>query len=154
MVTPKALPALETLDDTFRLLPGGVLLRRSTGKPTGVEKHFGKNGRLARLNVDVRRQCYAYHRVVWKMHHRSEPPALVDHIDRDPTNNDPGNLRGATCRENSANTARFSNGVQKTPGGKFRPRVTINGTRQSLGLYDTEEEAIAVRDIILAAFPT
>ena len=55
--------------------------------------------------------------------------------------------------ENSKNTAHFAGGVQKTPGGKFRPRVTINGVRQSLGLYDTEEEAVAVRDIILAAFP-
>jgi hypothetical protein len=84
------------------------------------------------------------------MHYGTEPPAVIDHIDRDATNNDPSNLREATHLENSMNTDVFKSGVQEMKAG-FRPRVTIGGRRYALGVFPTFEMAVAVRDAVLAA---
>ena len=64
----------------------------------------------------------------------------VDHIDRDPSNNVPSNLRWLTHQLNTMNNdGKCASYVKKWK--KWRAMVTVQGTRHFLGYYKTEEEA-------------
>lgn len=72
----------------------------------------------------------------------SEDPGqlIVEHKNRDSTDNRWENLRLATCSQNVVN--QFSLGYQKRKDtGKYRARITVNGKRISLGSFNTENEA-------------
>lgn len=70
----------------------------------------------------------------------------IDHIDGDGLNNTRENLRLVTNAENLKNRKRHSNNKSGYKGvvaqdGKYRAKITVNGKRISLGMYDTPEEA-------------
>lgn len=73
---------------------------------------------------------------------------VVDHIDGDKLNNLTANLRACQQIDNSRNRKNLSKnntsgykGVTKTAEGRWRARITDNGTEVRLGHYDTQEEA-------------
>lgn len=74
---------------------------------------------------------------------------VVDHIDRNPTNNIVTNLRWVSRRDNSLNNKfrkereRFGITMCRE---KYRVQFTVNGKLTSFGCYTTLEEAIQVRD--------
>ena len=81
-----------------------------------------------------------------------ESGKLVDHIDRNPLNNQRSNLRIVGYRENSINTGiKKSNksgviGVDRVKAtGRWRATIRINGIKKSLGEYESIEEAKEVR---------
>ena len=53
--------------------------------------------------VMIKRKRYLVHRLIWLYHH-GEMPKIVDHINRDKTDNRIENLREVTRKENSWNT--------------------------------------------------
>ena len=68
----------------------------------------------------------------------------IDHIDRNPLNNQRSNLRSATRRQNNTN----SKGTGKSGfkgvdhyGRRWRARIRVNGEEINLGTFDTPEEA-------------
>ena len=72
----------------------------------------------------------------------------VDHIDRNPLNNRISNLRWATKSENQLNKKVYSNNSSTISGiyknrnrNKYVVRITINGKRKYIGLFETFEEA-------------
>jgi len=79
-------------------------------------------------------------------------PLLIDHMDRNPFNNQKENLRLATYQQNRANSKRQSNntgkykGVKKARNGKFEARIICNGRYLHLGTYEKEEEAARAYD--------
>lgn len=94
---------------------------------------------------------YLAHRLAWLYTHGSWPPALIDHKDRDPSNNRLANLRPATRLENHqnlnprrANTSGFT-GVSRCPvnPSKWRAGITYAQRQHYLGRFDTPEEAHA-----------
>lgn len=67
------------------------------------------------------------------------PEAVVDHEDRDPSNNRWRNLRKATQSQNRLNTITNRNlpkGVG-AHGGRFHARIGHAGVRRHLGTFDT-----------------
>jgi hypothetical protein len=80
----------------------------------------------------------------------SEPPLTVDHIDRDRSNNRWNNLRGATQSEQNQNRGLMKHsstgkkGVDRV-GQRYRARI-FAGTRITLGVFDTLEEAASAYD--------
>ena len=85
------------------------------------------------------------HRVVWAIHNQSDPGLrTVDHIDRNPSNNAPGNLRLATyegqLRNTKSRSSLYGRGVKKV-GNRFYARINVNGKDVSLGGFATQEEA-------------
>jgi hypothetical protein len=85
------------------------------------------------------------HRVVWAIHNEMDPGArTVDHIDRNPSNNSPRNLRLATYEGQLRNTkqraSRYGRGVKKV-GERYYARIHINGKDVSLGGFATANEA-------------
>lgn len=76
---------------------------------------------------------------------------FVDHIDGDPLNLRRGNLRVVTPQQNAANAAPRGGasqyrGVYKARSGRWAAQIAKEGIRQSLGTYDTEQEAAAAYD--------
>lgn len=79
------------------------------------------------------------HKLGWYLYY-NEVPTIIDHIDRDKTNNRIDNLRIVTHQENCFN---------KDPKGyyfdkvnrKYSAYITLNNKRHYLGLYKTEQEA-------------
>ncbi|MDD4931715.1 MAG: HNH endonuclease [Candidatus Colwellbacteria bacterium] len=76
----------------------------------------------------------------------------VDHIDRDPTNNDLSNLRWVTRQENNMNKTKQTGTTSSQYKGvsfqknanKWKAMITFNYKQIYLGLFDTEEEAALV----------
>lgn len=75
---------------------------------SGVHKGhwtFGSSNREGYLQVQVSRKLYRVHRLICEAFHGvcPEDKREVDHLERNPANNKPGNLRWVTPSENSRN---------------------------------------------------
>ncbi len=77
---------------------------------------------------------------------------IVDHINRNPSDNRKINLRYATHSENGANSKIPINNIsgvigvsQRKDTNKWIANITVNYKRKFLGQFDTKEEAIAER---------
>lgn len=102
--------------------------------------------------VAYKGKVYCVHRIIWAMVHGDiHPMAIIDHINGEPSDNRPENLRLATPAVNCLNSSKADRrnvaGVRgvhaKTRNGKTRyyARITIDGKTRSLGAYDTPEAA-------------
>lgn len=85
------------------------------------------------------------HRIVWAIYHQQDPGSrTIDHIDRNPSNNDPANLRLSTYEGQLRNTksrkSLYGRGVKKV-GDRYYARIVVNGKDVSLGGFATPEEA-------------
>jgi hypothetical protein len=86
------------------------------------------------------------HHFAWWMSYREVPDEdlVIDHIDRDPSNNRITNLRVTTQQENTINMDRVENCLgyyYSKPSGKWRARIWVDDKLKHLGLFPTEEEA-------------
>lgn len=105
----------------------------------------------------IDKRCYRTHRLVWKLHHGTDPAPILDHIDGNRLNNRIENLQELDQRQNVHKGRMMSNKrsglppcVIARPNGKFQAAVTVNGKRSYLGTFATVEEAVAARDAFLA----
>lgn len=78
----------------------------------------------------------------------SDRRVVVDHIDGNGLNNCRANLRITTIAKNLHGVMRGPRGKSRFRGvgwhkstGKWEARISVDGKRQNLGLFDTEEEA-------------
>jgi hypothetical protein len=91
------------------------------------------------------------HRLVFERYHGPIPPGLVvDHIDRDPLNNRPDNLRAVTQADNMLNVGRRRNNTSGFTGvywwktrGMWRAQINLGSRPRSLGLFACPVEAAA-----------
>jgi hypothetical protein len=125
-------------------------------------KHSGREA-LATVSTTNHRQGYMLgrlhqsHRVVFAMTHGRWPIGEVDHIDRNPLNNRPCNLREATRSQNQYNsgdragTSRFRGVSWDKARGKWTAGIKENGTRRALGRFDNEEDAARAYDAAVTA---
>lgn len=148
------LPTIERLQEAFRL-------DEASGKfywkidPAGVPRSGLEagttvtNGGYRKGSLDC---CELYaHRVVFALKHGRWPTAEIDHINGDPSDNRPCNLREATSAENKLNRRRQSNnrsgwkGVHIRHDGKaWCSQIRHKGKVLTLGsTFKTKEEAAA-----------
>lgn len=91
------------------------------------------------------------HRAVFLMHW-GYLPELVDHIDRDPSNNRVENLRSSNKKENSLNTGlRATNksgykGVHKISNGSYEASLFLDGKKIYIGLFKCALSASVARE--------
>lgn len=177
-VAPKPLPSIERLNELFELdRETGVLTWKARTTETGFYTdrycrtfNTANAGKLAgnvtaagyrivklRLATGGKLQTYTAHRIIWKMVNGRDPFPLVDHIDRDPSNNRPSNLREADYQLNVMNTDRNhsrrrngSLGAYAAKNGKFKSQIYVKGKAVHLGTFATKDEAhaafVAARD--------
>lgn len=94
---------------------------------------------------------YYRQRIVRLHHYIAGQPidgCVIDHIDRDPSNNQRSNLRYATRSENAINSHRSDNAlyIRVTRNDKFEVRITRNGVTIQVGTFGQFEDAVRARD--------
>jgi hypothetical protein len=101
-----------------------------------------------RVRLGGKRKVQA-HRLAWLLHYGVDPyPLEIDHIDGDRSNNAIGNLRAVTRSQNQFNRQLNQNNTSGFKGvycvkGRWLALVTHEGQRQTIGRFDTAEEAAA-----------
>lgn len=107
---------------------------------------FCKNG-YRYIGVDGTQ--YLAHRLAWVYMTGEAPPAEIDHIDTNRTNNAWSNLRSCGRRMNAENQRRPNSrgttgflGVTRSRG-RFKAQIQTHGRNKGLGLYETPELAHA-----------
>ena len=92
------------------------------------------------------------HRVVWFLEHGTQPE-IIDHIDRNPLNNAPRNLRESDAKKNACNVGKYKNKASKYKGvswhkhtKKWVARIRNNDKLISLGYYVNEEDVARAYD--------
>lgn len=149
----RPLPPVDELRRLFQYdAETGVLTRRArddttpqararfSGKPAGAINQLGY------IQVQIRKEIFLAHRIVWKMFYGAEPPLVLDHINRNPSDNRIINLRAATRSQNAANMEKWSKnglpkGVRLTKEGRFQSVIKANGKQMCLGTFATMDEA-------------
>lgn len=96
-------------------------------------------------DVGFCRSLFRVHRIIYILFNGGIPEGLlVDHRNRDPSDNKIDNLRLATKSQNNTNQIRPTlgkyRGVTKA-GKKFQQNITHEGNRYYLGVFPTEEQA-------------
>lgn len=119
---------------TWAVSRPGVSKGKPAGHPNASRKH---------VQVTLERRQYLAHRIIWKWMTGEDPPALIDHIDRDPTNNRWTNLRLATARQNTQNRKGWSKYLKgaRPNGNGWRAQIVVDGKWLHIGQYATEIEA-------------
>ena len=97
----------------------------------------------------------AAHRVVWKMVSGQEPPALIDHKDRNKKNNKFKNLRAANSSQNGLNRNLSKANKSGRTGVSYNARdrkwlaqLSFNGQVLFGGLFKNKRDAIQARAAI------
>ena len=123
--------------------------RRWNNRYAGTEAFCTLDKVWGYLRGNIGKKAFLAHRVVWKMVRGTEPPAIIDHRDRDTTNNRDENLREASPTQNVINSKK-SGICFDAKRGKWRARVTDGKTRVHLGWHETEAEALTARKLAAA----
>jgi hypothetical protein len=144
---PQPLPSIEVLEATFVLTDSGRLINKIGRTSRKLGAYADDNYRREYRTVYVAGKLRFAHRVIWKMVHGTEPEYL-DHINGDPTDNRPRNLRAATHSENMMNAKvhrQSASGVKgvhlRKDNGQWRAYLSKDGKRKSLGQFPTIEQA-------------
>lgn len=80
------------------------------------------------------------HRLVWALYYNEQPPEIIDHINRDKTDNRIENLRACTNLENTQNWKGRGYCLDKRSG-KYQAEIKVDGIRKWLGYFDNEAAA-------------
>ncbi len=97
------------------------------------------------IKISIDGQPYLAHRLAWVYVFGSNPIKMLDHIDRNPSNNSIGNLRLATPALNNANTEIKNKygyrGIGINRRGGWIASISIKGKVIKLGNFSTKEAA-------------
>ncbi len=106
---PKILPPMLALTEWFDIdADTGIMTWKKSSNSRvrvgGVAGWTQNHNGLLRVSIQVPGYGrFLRARLVWKMVHKNEPPAVVDHIDRNSMNDAPSNLRDGTQGLNNRN---------------------------------------------------
>lgn len=120
----------------------GLLISKATGKPLNCRQRDRNTYVAVSYGSRPSKKTYVttYGRLVMAWLTGKWPGIDVDHVDRNTTNNRPGNLRLVTRRTNTQNRRTFKGGATKN-GRRWRARIRIHGKVKHLGQFDTQQEA-------------
>ena len=152
---PRELPPLNLLEENLSYNPETGELHWKKNR----HSHKIKGKRAGCLSegywmIKIFGKSYGAHRLAYALYHKEQlsPDTLIDHIDRDKSNNRIDNLRKVDYVENGCNrkTSRKNtsghNGVHYAKKvNKWQARIVIEGRRVNLGFFDCKEDAITAR---------
>ena len=141
---------IKNYEDLYKIYPNGDVERYYKNGNIKILKHSidGKGYKYVQLCKNGKKKNHKIHRLLAIYFIKNPNPIdflVVDHIDRNPLNNNLENLRWTTqsinCR-NSKNKGKYMKGVFKNENGKkFIAKIYIDGKQIYLGVFDTELEA-------------
>lgn len=131
--------------------PSGLrwkVTRTGTALANGIVGGLQSNGHY-RMKID--NKDYYNHRIIYALYHNLEIdqlPKYLDHIDRNPSNNNPLNLRPATLSQNQGNRSLSKNNTSGIKGvswnkkaQKWKAVLMMNGINTFLGYFEDIEVA-------------
>jgi hypothetical protein len=143
----KPLPSRERVLERFKFFPAtGALVCRKTNEIAGSARKSGHR------YVCIDGVHYGVHRLIYMLAYGVDPgDKMVDHIDRDATNNRPSNLRLATLLQNTCNVdGARSDSSTGARGVRWREKdrfwyvtVGVGGKKIHVGCFKSKDEAIA-----------
>lgn len=141
----RALPPFEELNRLFSYCPetGNLLWRVRSGKAAAGSIAGGLT-ELGYLRVWACSRKILVHRVVWLLFYGYEPAGLLDHINRDRSDNRIQNLRLASASENQRNSGISNNntsGIKGVSWDKNRSRWQAYLNNKPLGRFKNLAEA-------------
>lgn len=147
-----ALPSVERLRDLFDMSDDGRLFWKipCRGRPAGARA--GTNSGGGYRAVKISRRLLKEHRVVFALANGRWPIGYIDHIDGNPSNNRPENLREATPSQNMQNMRPTQNatgfaGVYEIKSGRskgrYQAKLRVGGKGYFSKVLKTAEEAHA-----------
>lgn len=126
-----------------------VVDRHGRGGKSKAGTPAGRKNTKGAIQIMIDRKDYHAHRLAFLWMTDSWPKNVVDHIDRDPTNNAWANLRDVTLTQNQANRTSktgLPRGVYLLRNGRYQAQYGRDGY---LGLFNSVEEAsAAVQELI------
>jgi hypothetical protein len=153
----KPLPPLADLQEWFAI-KGPDLVWRTNYFPDLIGKRAGYRRKDGYIEVKKHKHKMLAHRVAYYLGTQQDPQNyFIDHIDGNPSNNSPENLRLATHMQNMRNCRRIrrnntsgQQGVTRAVIGGieyWKAYVVLKGKSLHLGSYATKEAAIAAREV-------
>lgn len=146
MLTQERLKQLVTYDPTTGLLTCAINRKGSRNKVGDVLGSATRNGHL---EVQLDGQKHYIHRLAFLYMMGAMPRGVVDHINRNGSDNRWDNLRDVTQNENTHNQTRLAEnnstgfvGVHRW-GEKYRAKINIGKKQMHLGTYDDPAVAAA-----------
>jgi G3E family GTPase len=107
-----------------------------------------KGYKFFEFRVSNKRCAFLLHRLVYWLHNphwdifdSSIKNNSIDHIDRNPLNNNIENLRVVTNQENHFNQTRTKGYYWFKRDKKWRAQIQLNGKKKHLGIFDKEIDA-------------
>jgi hypothetical protein len=106
--------------------------------------------RICLLTINRKLIPFVESNVIWFLRNNNWAESEIDHIDGNPLNNSIDNMRLASRSENCCNTALRSDNKTGYKGiypryGKWSVQIWKDKKCHNLGIYETIEEAIAIR---------
>lgn len=128
---------------------GGLYWKVNKAKRSKYRDLAGCLGTRGYRVIGINGRNYFAHRLIYVMHHGPIPEnMLVDHIDRDVSNNRIENLRLATNAQNTYNSAIYNSNTSGCKGVCFVGHdniwiayIMVNRKRIHLGRFKTKEQA-------------
>jgi hypothetical protein len=141
----------QLIDEYLELREGGILAWKKSPHPRiPVGTLAGRRPKGNHLQVTIKSKAYGYHRIVYYLAYGIDTIGWeIDHINRDPQDNRPENLRLASETENKWNTVKRNKtnvehrGIRKRFWGA-NYTFSVSFRQKYVGSYPTLEEAIAV----------
>jgi hypothetical protein len=139
----------EFVIDLFSYEEGKLLWKKKTGKSVVIGKEAGFLDRHGYRRVRLNNKYEGVHRIIFLMFH-VYLPQIIDHVDRDVSNNKIENLRGCTKSQNEMNRSKYScnktghKNIHKNKRNKFVVEFKIKGKERFQKEFDSLEEAVKV----------
>jgi hypothetical protein len=146
---------VEVINEYLELCDGGVLVwKKSPHHRIPVGSKAGRTQKTGHLQVMLQGRSYGYHRIVYYMAFGIDSIGYeIDHINRDPLDNRPENLRLATSSDNKWNTTKRNNtnvghrGIRKRFwGASWKWEATFRG--KYIGSFSSLDAAIEAREAL------
>ena len=103
----KSLPTQDRLHELFYCVGGQLITKiHKPHSKNYVGDVIGCMNRHGYLCTNLDQKQYLVHRLVWKYYYGTDPKYILDHIDRNKTNNNIWNLRESDHIENNRNNTR------------------------------------------------
>lgn len=137
----------ERLKQLFTYKDGKLFWINSPRANVKKGSEAGWTDSLGYINIMIDTKSYKAHRLIF-LYHKGYLPELLDHKYRIPSDNEIDNLRPATAAQNQQNAKIRTDNTSGVKGvgwhkktGKWSARISLNGIRLNIGLFNTIKEA-------------
>jgi hypothetical protein len=148
MAIKNRLPPASQVREIFHYDPdtGLFIWKTKTAKNVVIGKMAGWLTDQGYVVLNILGKRFKAHSIAWLYVTGVPPACIIDHIDGNPSNNKFCNLREATLSQNQHNKrkerSKAFKGVRPYNNtGKWKSYIRVKGKQESLGVYDTPEEA-------------